>query len=233
MRAPGTAPPPFGSSAAKRSALTRAIEIAAAHIAQGSSVTHSVQSSSREVPSLTAAARIAAISACAVGSLDPRMALRVSATISSPLVTTAPTGTSPAAAASAARSSARRIGGGSGKLMLAPLADGSAQGIFALLGVGRCCCSLVPGGLLHLGGRHLHSRLLAADFHGASLDVERRRSTALSGDAVGSRRDRRRFGLACLVDVEKSRCDRGNDEHDRDDQGEDDGAQCRLPDRVP
>ena len=93
----------------------RASAIAAAHIAHGSSVTHKVQSSSREVPSCVAAARIATISAWAVGSIDPRIALRASATISSPRVTTAPTGTSPAAAASAARSSARRIGGGSGK----------------------------------------------------------------------------------------------------------------------
>ena len=56
------------------------------------------------------------------GSADPLIALRVSATISSPRVTTAPTGTSPAAAASAASSSARRIGRGKGKLIVARLA---------------------------------------------------------------------------------------------------------------
>src|SRR6185295_3493202 len=55
--------------------------------------------------------------ACAVGSVEPRIALRRSATISSPSVTTAPTGTSPAVPASTASSSARRIGGGKGKLM--------------------------------------------------------------------------------------------------------------------
>ena len=58
---------PSGSSAAKRSALNRATATAAAHIAQGSSVTHKVHSSSRDVPSFAAAARIASISAWAVG----------------------------------------------------------------------------------------------------------------------------------------------------------------------
>ena len=78
-----------------------------------------MQSSSREVPSDVAAARIASISACAVGSAEPLIALQVSATISSPRVTTAPTGTSPDAAAFAASSSARRIGWGKGKLIVA------------------------------------------------------------------------------------------------------------------
>src|SRR5438270_56678 len=87
--------------------------------AQGSRVTHKVQPSRREAPSFAPAARIASISACAVGSFEPRIALRVSATISSPSVTTAPTGTSPAAAASAASSRPRRIGEGSGKVMAA------------------------------------------------------------------------------------------------------------------
>ena len=52
MRAPWTTPPPLGSSAPKRSALNRARPIAAAHIAHGSSVTHKVHSSRREVPSV-------------------------------------------------------------------------------------------------------------------------------------------------------------------------------------
>ena len=45
--------------------------IAPAHIAQGSSVTHSSQPVSRSSPRCAAAARIAAISACAVGSWSP------------------------------------------------------------------------------------------------------------------------------------------------------------------
>src|SRR5438874_13473959 len=97
--------------------------MAAAHIAHGSSVTHKVHASRRDVPSFTAAARIASISAWAVGSRAPRIALRLSDTIPSPSVTTAPTGTSPSAAASAASSSARRIGGGSGKPMVVRLAE--------------------------------------------------------------------------------------------------------------
>jgi large subunit ribosomal protein L28 len=96
--------------------------IAPAHIAQGSRVTHRSQSSSREVPSAAAAARIATISACAVGSAVWRIALADVATTCSPRITTAPTGTSPDLAASAARSSARRIGGGSGKAMHQPRA---------------------------------------------------------------------------------------------------------------
>ena len=96
IRAPCTTPPPLGSSAPNRSALSRATDAAAAHMAHGSSVTHKVHSSRREVASAAAAARIASISACAVGSRESRIALRASATISSPRVTTAPTGTSPA-----------------------------------------------------------------------------------------------------------------------------------------
>jgi len=71
-------------------------DAAAAHIAQGSSVTHRVQPSSRGCPIASAAARIATISAWAVGSNEPRIAFLASATISSPRVMTAPTGTSPA-----------------------------------------------------------------------------------------------------------------------------------------
>ena len=109
---------PSGSSAAKRSALIRASAIAAAHIAHGSSVTHKVQSSSRERAELRRRRRgWRPFRHGRSGSSDPRIALRASAMISSSSVTTAPTGTSPAAAASAARSSARRIGGGSGKLI--------------------------------------------------------------------------------------------------------------------
>ena len=59
MRGPWTTPPPFESSAPKRSAFIRASDTAAAHIAHGSSVTHKVHSSRRDVPSLSAAARIA------------------------------------------------------------------------------------------------------------------------------------------------------------------------------
>ena len=89
----------------------------------------SVQPSSRGWPSRVAAWRMATISAWAVGSRLPRIALRASAMISSPSVMTAPTGTSPASAATAARSSARRIGGGSGKAMAGR----------ALAATGRAC----------------------------------------------------------------------------------------------
>ena len=74
----------LGVLGAEAKRLNPATEMAAAHIAQGSSVTHKVHSSRRDVPSVAAAARIASISACAVGSTDPRMAFRASATISSP-----------------------------------------------------------------------------------------------------------------------------------------------------
>ena len=70
IAAPCTTPPPFGSSAREPQRLRAAQSKCRAHIAHGSSVTHKVQSSSREVPSRVAAARIASISAWAVGSAN-------------------------------------------------------------------------------------------------------------------------------------------------------------------
>ena len=89
--------------------------IAPAHIAQGSSVTHRSHPSSLPVPSAPSAARIASISACAVGSPSDRIRLAAVAISAPSRVTTAPTGTSPAAPAFTAASSAQRIGSGSGK----------------------------------------------------------------------------------------------------------------------
>src|SRR4051812_12859607 len=185
MRAPWTTPPPLGSSAPKRSDLIRASDMAAAHIAHGSSVTHMSHSSSLDVPSLAAAARIASISACAVGSSEPRIALRVAATISSPRVTTAPTGTSPSMAASRARSSARRIGKGNGKLIGA--AASAAPPTSQLHPVVRRRGYLVLRLILwrlHLERLHLHGRLPAPDLHRSGLDVKGRRLPALGHHAI-------------------------------------------------
>ena len=60
--------PAFGSVAPKTRRPTRALTMAPAHIAHGSSVTTSVQSSSRQWPTTAAASRRARISAWAVGS---------------------------------------------------------------------------------------------------------------------------------------------------------------------
>jgi len=60
--------PAFSSHAPNTSAFTRDSTIAPAHIAHGSSVTYSVQSSSRHDPRARAASRNASSSAWAVGS---------------------------------------------------------------------------------------------------------------------------------------------------------------------
>src|SRR6267154_2611315 len=89
----------------------RAKEIAWAHIGQGSSVTWRSHSTSRGAPSLAAAARIASISACAVGSFVSSVRLPASASTSpdGPMIT-APIGTSPRSAAARACASARSMG---------------------------------------------------------------------------------------------------------------------------
>src|SRR5215467_5240001 len=82
----------------------RAKEIAAAHMAHGSSVTYRSQSVSRSEPSTAAAARIAKSSAWAVGSRSRRVRLPARAITSAPRTIAQPTGTSwasPAARASA------------------------------------------------------------------------------------------------------------------------------------
>ena len=185
MRAPWTTPPPFGSSAPNRSALIRATETAAAHIAQGSSVTHKVHSSSRERAELLgcgADRRHLGMRRRVVRSAHRIAALRRS--ISSPSVTTAPTGTSPASAASRASSSARRIGGRKRerpwRRRLAEPAAVSSRYYCALL-VTACCLVCRA---LNLERRDLDRRFLAADGHRAGLDVERRRLAALADDAV-------------------------------------------------
>ena len=102
---------------------------------QGSSVTTSVRPSSRHWPADRAAALIATISACAVGSPSASRRLRPRA-ITAPEAsrTTAPTGTSPVSGAARASSSAARMAGsneawypvGNGQ---APRATSSARSI--------------------------------------------------------------------------------------------------------
>ena len=87
----------------------RANEIAAAHIAQGSSVTYRSQSVRRSVPSAAAVWRIATISACAVGSRSANVRLPACAMRSPSCTMTQPIGTSPVAAAAWASSSARSM----------------------------------------------------------------------------------------------------------------------------
>src|SRR5260370_527511 len=89
----------------------RAKEIAWAHIGQGSSVTKRSHSTSRGAPSLADAARIASISAWAVGSLVASVRLPASASRSPDGPTsTAPIGPSPRSAAARACASARSMG---------------------------------------------------------------------------------------------------------------------------
>src|SRR6478735_9563837 len=88
--------PAFSSYAPNTSLATRASTIAPAHIVQGSSVTTSVQPSSRHDPRVAAACRSATTSAWPVGSWSRSRTLRPWP-MTSPLVsmTTAPMGTSP------------------------------------------------------------------------------------------------------------------------------------------
>src|SRR5476651_2706721 len=89
----------------------RAKEIAWAHIGHGSRVTWRSQSTSRAEPSFAAAARIASISACAVGSLSASVRLPAAAsTVPSGPTITAPIGTSPRSAAARAWASASSMG---------------------------------------------------------------------------------------------------------------------------
>src|SRR5262249_35969836 len=90
----------------------RANEIAAAHIAHGSSVTWRSQSTRRSEPIAAAAARIASISACAVGSRAAIVALRARAITAPPRTITQPIGTSPSAAAVRASTSASSMNDG-------------------------------------------------------------------------------------------------------------------------
>src|SRR3990172_11819786 len=102
--------------------------MAAAHMAQGSSVTYRSQPVSRSLPSLAHAARIARSSAWAVGSRRASVRLPARASTSpSALTTTAPIGTSPRSRASSASASARSMGGPA-----LPLTPSSAS--FGLMG---------------------------------------------------------------------------------------------------
>ena len=108
---------PWDRRRRNRGGAIRASAIAPAHIAQGSSVTHRSQPSSRDVPSACGRRAAPPSRHGRSGSLSSRMRLRATATTAPSRITTAPTGTSPAAAAARASSSARRIGSGSGKLI--------------------------------------------------------------------------------------------------------------------
>ena len=84
----------------------RACTMAPAHIGHGSSVTYSVQPSSRQLPSAAAACVMAIISAWAVGSRSASRSLRAAASTRPSRTMTAPTGASSAAAAASASASA-------------------------------------------------------------------------------------------------------------------------------
>ena len=179
---------PSGPPRAKRSAFSRATTTAAAHIAQGSSVTHKVQSSSRDVPSLAAAARIASISACAVGSFDLRIALRA---LGDDFIAE---GHHRADRHFAGRQRRRRRGRArgasaeaSGKLMR-PAASGRREPEVT----SRCwspAAAWFCAGFCDDQRRHLHRRLLGPDLDRPGLDIERRRLPALGRDAVAGRGD--------------------------------------------
>src|SRR5262245_41746557 len=101
--------PALSSHAPKTRRPRRERTTAPAHMAQGSSVTTSVQSSRRQRPRSREALRMARSSACAVESWSRTVRLLARVRTAPSRITTAPTGTSPAAAASAAAASASRI----------------------------------------------------------------------------------------------------------------------------
>src|SRR6478736_8185004 len=99
--------PAFGSQAPNTTRSTRAAIAAPAHMTHGSSVTTSVQPSSRHEPTVCAASRSATTSACPVGSPSSSRTLRPRPTTPpSGSTTSAPTGTSCEPTVAAARSSA-------------------------------------------------------------------------------------------------------------------------------
>ena len=124
-------------------------------MAQGSSVTHRSQPSRRQSPSAAAAARIATISAWAVGIVAVAHPVARRPTPRRPR-TTAPTGTSPAAAAARGLVEARRIGSGRGS---------SSPPVSLLRAASRRCywrvawpSPMLTAGRLHPAGLPLHYR---------------------------------------------------------------------------
>ena len=87
----------------------RAFRMAPAHMGQGSSVTNSSQSSSRQDPSAALASAMASISAWEAVACFSSLRFRPRPTMVSPRTITQPTGTSPAAAASLASFKASSI----------------------------------------------------------------------------------------------------------------------------
>ena len=207
MRAPLTTPPPFGILGAEPERLhPRNGERRRAH---GAGLERDPQGAIVEArrTEFAAAARIASISACAVGSVEPRIALRASATISSPQSDDRADRHFALLGGFGARSSARRIGEGSGKLMPPRLAKPARRSHMRV--VGR---RLQPGcpGLLDFERGTLTVVSLRADLHRPGLDIEGRRLPTLRGDAVVRRGDLRRFGAAELVDVDEAGRDGGD-----------------------
>src|SRR5688572_12251000 len=189
----------------------RASAIAPAHMAQGSSVTHRSQPSSREVPSVAAAARSATISAWAVGSLPSRMRLRLTAIGSPSRMTTAPTGTSPASAAARASARARRIGSGSGKLTAsARTAANRERRRRGLLRVGLLVVLDADARHLDFPILHLDHRQLDVGRGRADLDVAR-----LDGHAA----------VAATVEVDDAHGDQADADQDYQDEQEEEGAE--------
>ena len=89
--------------------FTRALRMAPAHMGQGSRVTNSSHSSSRQVPRVSLAWAMASISAWEAVDCFSSRRLRPRPTMVSPRTMTQPTGTSPACAASLARARASFI----------------------------------------------------------------------------------------------------------------------------
>src|SRR6185312_8007124 len=101
--------PALGSVVPKTTRGTRASTIAPAHMAHGSSVTYSTESSTRQLPRAWAAARRAIISAWAVGSSRSSRSLWPAPITSPSWTTMAPTGMSSCSSARDASRSARRM----------------------------------------------------------------------------------------------------------------------------
>src|SRR3954471_4053849 len=185
----------------------RASAIAPAHIAQGSRVTQRSHSSSRAVPSASAAVRSATISAWAVGSTPSRIRLRAVETTAPERVTTAPTGTSPAAAAARASSSARRMGSEKGRTM---------RSASAAPGAGEALLRVAVG---HAHGRRLD--LLGGGGHGGHGDVGGGRAHLdlldLDVESGGLR-------LPGLVERDDSRVDEADDDQDGESKEKEEGA---------
>src|ERR1044072_50038 len=153
------------------------------------------------------------------------MAFLASAMISSPMVTTAPTGTSPESAASRARPNARRMGGGSGKPMGCAASLASRAWRTLLLRVVGDRLRVVAGRIYadrRRGNRDVGR--LRSDADRAGLDVERRGLATARRNAVLGHGDVRNLCAPRLGDVEHSSSDRSDQDDHGKDKDENDGA---------